>query len=449
MPTQDTTAAQRFAAFAASLNDAPLAPEVIHHAKRAIVDWYAALLPGAVEPPPTLLERALADDLDRGGARLALGRAATVRAAALINGTAAHTVEVDDIYREAIYHPGAPTIAAALALAQARRATGLQMIRAVVAGYEVSTRIGAALGRAHYRHWHNTGTAGTFGAASAAATLLGLDAARHAHALCTGATFAAGLQQAFRMDSMSKPLHAGHAAEAGVLAALAAEQGVTGSLDVLDGEAGLGRAMSDGPDWHAATATLGRDFHITHMTFKNHACCGHTFAPIDGALELQARMGGVRWQDLQAVEVATYGPALAVAGNADPRTAAEARFSIPFVVATALIHGSVRLSAFTPERLADADIRALMARIRLAVDPALDARFPGQRAARVRFATADGRQGEYLQPTRKGDPEQPLSDAELSDKFMELAAPVVGEARARALLGHLWALDARESLLDL
>ena len=241
------TAAQRFAAFASSLNQAPLAPEVIHHAKRAIVDWYAALLPGAIEAPPTLLEQALAEDLDRGGARLALGRAATVRTAALINGTAAHTVEVDDIYREAIYHPGAPTIAAALALAQARQATGLQMIRAVVAGYEVSTRIGAALGRTHYRYWHNTGTVGTFGAASAAATLLGLDAKRHAHALCTGATFAAGLQQAFRMDSMSKPLHAGHAAEAGVLAALAAERGVTGSLDVLDGDAGMGRAMGAMP----------------------------------------------------------------------------------------------------------------------------------------------------------------------------------------------------------
>jgi 2-methylcitrate dehydratase PrpD len=444
MPTHDTTAAQRFAAFAASLHGAPLAPEVIHHAKRAIVDWYAALLPGAVEPPPTLLERALADDLDRGGARLALGRAATVRTAALINGTAAHTVEVDDIYREAIYHPGAPTIAAALALAQARRATGMEMIRAVVAGYEVSTRIGAALGRAHYRHWHNTGTVGTFGAVSAAATLLGLDAGRHAHALCTGATFAAGLQQAFRMDSMSKPLHAGHAAEAGVLAALAAEQGVTGSLDVLDGDAGLGRAMGDGPDWHAATATLGSDFHITRMTFKNHACCGHTFAPIDGALELQRRMGNPRWQDVQRVEIATYGPALAVAGNPDPRTAAEARFSIPFVVATALIHGSVRLSAFTPERLADADIRALMARIRLSVDPELDGRFPGQRAARVRITTADGREGDYLQPTRKGDPEQPLTDAELSDKFMELAAPVAG-----ALLARLWALEECARMEDL
>jgi 2-methylcitrate dehydratase PrpD len=325
----------------------------------------------------------------------------------------------------------------------------MEMIRAVVAGYEVSTRIGAALGRAHYRHWHNTGTVGTFGAVSAAATLLGLDAGRHAHALCTGATFAAGLQQAFRMDSMSKPLHAGHAAEAGVLAALAAEQGVTGSLDVLDGDAGLGRAMGDGPDWHAATATLGSDFHITRMTFKNHACCGHTFAPIDGALELQRRMGNPRWQDVQRVEIATYGPALAVAGNPDPRTAAEARFSIPFVVATALIHGSVRLSAFTPERLADADIRALMARIRLSVDPELDGRFPGQRAARVRITTADGREGDYLQPTRKGDPEQPLTDAELSDKFMELAAPVAGEARAGALLARLWALEECARMEDL
>ena len=443
------TTAQTFASYAASLSHATLDAEVVHHAKRAIVDWYAALLPGAVEPPPTLLEKALHEDLDRGGAQLALGRAATVRAAALINGTAAHTVEVDDIYREAIFHPGAPTIAAALALAQARGATGLQLIRGVVAGYEVSTRIGAAMGREHYRYWHNTGTVGTFGAVSAAATLIGLDAGRHAHALCTGATLAAGLQQAFRMDSMSKPLHAGHAAEAGVLAALAAEQGVTGSLDVLDGEAGLGRAMSGSPDWTQAVATLGREFHITRMTFKNHACCGHTFAPIDGALALRAQMGGVPWQSLKDIEVATYGPALAVAGNFEPRTAAEARFSIPFVVATALIHGSVRLSAFSDERLRDADIRALMSRIRLSVDPELDGRFPGQRAARITFTTGDGRTDRYLQPTRKGDPEQPLTDDELSGKFLELAVPVVGRERADRLLHNLWTLETREQLLDL
>jgi len=442
------TAAQTLATYGASLHDAPIDPNVAHHTKRAIVDWYAALLPGAVEKPAILLEQALSEDIDHGHARLALGRPATTRTAALINGTAAHTVEVDDIYREAIFHPGAPTIAAALALAQARKASGMQLIRGVIAGYEISTRVGAALGREHYRYWHNTGTVGTFGAAAAAATLLGLDAAHYAHALCTAATFAAGLQQAFRMDSMSKPLHAGHAAEAGLLAALAARQGVTGSLDVLDGEAGMGRAMSQAPDWQAATATLGKAFHITRMTFKNHACCGHTFAPIDGALELRSRMG-VSWEELQAIEVATYGPAIEVAGNFDPQTAAQARFSIPFVVATALIHGRVRLSAFTPDRLADARIRALMSRIRLVTDPKLDAAFPGQRAAQITFTTQGGQQSSYLQPTRKGDPEQPLTDADLSDKFMELAAPVVGNARAQTLLANLWKLEHCENLQEL
>ena len=240
---------ERFAAWAVQFRAQPLAPEVLHHAKRAVIDLTAAMISGAVAAPATLLEKALEEELDRGAARLALGRKATLRAAALINGAAAHTTEVDDINRDGIYHPGAPTIPAALALAQAHGATGEQFLRAVVVGYEISTRIGAAMGRAHYRYWHNTGTIGCFGACAAAAELLQLDAARFAHALATVTTFSAGLQQAFRMDSMSKPLHAGRAAEAGLTAALAAREGVTGSLDVIEGEAGYGKAMSDSPDW--------------------------------------------------------------------------------------------------------------------------------------------------------------------------------------------------------
>lgn len=423
--------------------------EVLHHAKRAVIDWYAALLPGAVEAPPTLLEKALGDDLDRGPARLALGRPATTRTAALINGTAAHTVEVDDIYKHAIYHPGAPTIAAALAAAQELDVSGADFLRAVVVGYEISTRIGTALGREHYRYWHNTGTVGTFGAAAAAASLYRLDAARFAHALATAATFAAGLQQAFRMDSMSKPLHAGRAAEGGLTAAQMARAGVTGSLDVLDGDAGMARAMrGNAPqdaDWAAAVATLGRDYHVTQMTFKNHACCGHTFAPIDAALALRAQLD-VRGEEIEKLVVATYRPALDVAGNPHPATAAEARFSIPFVVATALLHGSVRLAAFTPERLADPAIRALMQRIALEVEPDLDARFPGQRAARVTLRTLDGRSATYFQPNRRGDPEEPLSDEELGAKFMELSAPVLGTEPAQALLARLWRLETQASL---
>ncbi|HEY1288982.1 MAG TPA: MmgE/PrpD family protein [Burkholderiales bacterium] len=427
---------ERCAAWAARFRREPIPREVLHHARRALIDWHAALYPGAVLPPATLLETALAGELDRGAARLALGRKATARVAALINATAAHTAEVDDIFRDGIYHPGAPTIAAAFSLSEEEN-----LLRAIVVGYEISTRIGAAMGRAHYKYWHNTGTIGCFGAAAAAAEALALDAGRFAHALATVATFSAGLQQAFRMDSMSKPLHAGHAAEAGVLAALAAREGVTGSLDVMEGEAGYGRAMGAGPDWEKALATLGEDFHITRMTFKNHACCGHTFAAIDGALALQKKLN-IHCNEIESVEVATYRAGLEVAHYENPATPAEARFSLKYVVATGLTHGSVRLAAFESGRIGDPATRALMKRIRVSLDPELDAAFPTQRAARVAIQ-AGGRRAEHLQPTRIGDPDAPLSDAQLEDKYLELAAPVIGPERAKEELARLWALDGR------
>lgn len=434
------TALETFADFGANFTNEKLNPTVLAHAKRAVVDWYASLLPGAVARPPILLEQAYAEDLDRGTARLALGRLATSRTAALINGTAAHTAEVDDIFKDAIYHPGAPTIAAALAAAQETSASGRDFLRAVVIGYEISTRIGAALGRTHYKYWHNTGTVGTFGAAAAASAIYDLGPVQFTHALATSATFACGLQQAFRMDSMSKPLHSGRAAEGGLAAAQMARAGVTGSLDVLDGEAGLGHAMSNGPDWAPYLATLGEVFNVTRMTFKNHACCGHTFSPIDAALILKDRLQAAA-QDIDSIEVHTYAPALDVAGNPDPRTAAEARFSIPFVVASALVHGSVRLAAFDEARLNDAEVRALMAKIRLNVDPELDGLFPGQRAARVVMRLKDGSESAYLQPHRKGDPELPLSDTDLNEKFNELVTPVVGADTAAQWLQQLWSLE--------
>ena len=436
---------EHFAQFAQENRKRQADPQVLHHAKRAVIDWYAAAYPGAIAPPATLLEKALAEEIGQGSAFLLLGRKATPRAAALINGSAAHTAEFDDIFRDGIYHPGAPTIAAALALGHSKNISGTEFLRAVVVGYEISTRIGAAMGRAHYKYWHNTGTIGCFGAAAACSEVLELDKERFAHALATVATFAAGLQQAFRMASMSKPLHAGHAAEAGLTAALAAAEGVTGSLDILEGEAGLGRAMSDNPDWQRGIATLGRDFHITRMTFKNHGCCGHTFAAIDGALELKKKMG-VTVEDIERVEVATYRAALEVAGYENPATPAEGRFSLKYVVASGLAHGNVRLAAFEQDRLNDAKTKQLMQKIYVRLDPELDAAFPGKRAARVAIQARNGKRDEYLQPTRKGDPDMPLSDAELDDKFLELAAPVIGDKAARKRLADLRSLESASRL---
>jgi 2-methylcitrate dehydratase PrpD len=407
---------ERFADWAVAFRKIPLEKALLHHARRAVIDWHAALYPGLVVPPVTLMKKAFA------------GESASPRLKALIDGTAAHTVEVDDIFRDGIYHPGAPTIAAARSLSE--------KLRPIVVGYEISTRIGAAMGKAHYKHWHNTGTIGCFGAAAAAAEALQLNKAQFAHALATVTTFAAGLQQAFRMDSMSKPLHAGRAAEAGVAAALMAREGVTGSLDVMQGFAA---AMGDKPDWDKGLATLGKDFHITRMTFKNHACCGHTFAAIDGALELKKRMN-VKAEDIEQLEVATYKAGIEVAHYDKPSTPAEGRFSLKYVVATALTHGSVRLAAFEPERLGDRMTTQLMEKIKLSIDPELEAAFPAQRAARVAMR-AKGKREEWLQPTRVGDPDAPLTDKMLEEKYFELVTPVLGEAKAREILARLWQLE--------
>jgi 2-methylcitrate dehydratase PrpD len=424
-----THVVERLAAWAVDSRSRPLGAEVLHHAKRAVIDWHAAYYPGTVVPPATLLEKAFPGERD------------SVRTRALIMGTAAHTEEVDDIFRDGIYHPGAPTISAALAVAKSLNLSGMDFLRAVVVGYEISTRIGAAMGRAHYKYWHNTGTIGCFGACAAVAEVLGLSQNHFSHALATVTTFAAGLQQAFRMDSMSKPLHAGRAAEAGVTAALAAREGVTGSLDVIEG---FGKAMGDDPDWEAAFATLGREFHITRMTFKNHACCGHTFAAIDGALALKARMK-IAAEEIERVRVGTYRAGVEVAHYDAPRTPAEGRFSLKYVVATALTHGSVRLAAFESSRLENPQTKALMGKISVAIDPELDATFPRQRAARVSIE-ARGKREEFLQPTRKGDPDMPLTDREVEEKYLELVTPVLGAAKAKDLLQRLWRLEALPQL---
>ncbi len=443
------TALQPFADYAAAARTAELPDRVRHAARRCVVDWFAAALPGGALPPATLLAAALAEEVDRGEAMLLpSGRRATMRAAALINGAAAHTIEFDDIFRDAIYHPGTPVIAAALAAAQGRHASGALFLRGIIAGYEVSTRIGVAVNPAHYRFWHTTGTVGTFGAAAAAAVILGLDAGRTLHALANAGTLAAGLQQAFRSDAMSKPLHGGHAAECGLTMALAAERGVTGAADILDGARGFGAAMSDSPDWATAAATLGQGFNILQTTQKNHAACGHAHAAIDAVLALRQRHG-LAADDIERIEIRTYATAIEVTGNFAPRTAFEAKFSLPYCVAVALATGSARMAAFTAERRADPTIRALMSRIDLAVDPEVDAAFPRRRAARVAVTTRRGARFEHYAPTRKGDPDAPLSDEEIADKFRELAEGAIGHAASAGLLQTLWCIDTLPDMAEM
>jgi 2-methylcitrate dehydratase PrpD len=436
------TVAETFAEFSAGLRGDHVPESALHAARRCLVDWWGGTVAGGIEAPATVLVAALQPG--GGAARLLPSGNADIRTAALINGTAAHTVEVDDIYSPGLYHPGVSVISAALAAADGEGASGADLLTGIVAGYEVSNRIARAINPAHYRHWHTTATVGFFGAAVAAASVMRLNAGQTAHAMTTVATFAAGLRHAFSSGAMSKPMHAGRAAEGGVLAALGARQGLTGVPDMFEGARGFGAVMSEAVDWADAVAGLGTEWTIERMTCKPYPCCGHAFAAIDATQEIMAE--GVTLDEIERIHVGTYQAGVDICENRNPSTAYEAKFSIPYCVALAALRRPVDLAAFTADSLYDAQVRAMMERVNLTLDPAAEAAFPSMRAAEVAITVRGGQVHRYRQPTRRGDPDFPMSDADIDAKFRMLTSPVIGAGTAQAVSTVLWRADELETV---
>lgn len=430
------TVAESLAALAAEIMAGPPAAETSAAAARTVVDWFGVAIAGSAEPLPQTLARTLASG---GPARLLGSRSsADPSTAALINGTAAHVLELDDIYAPGLVHPSAPVIAAALAAGDLAGATGAAFERAVIAGVEIAGRVAEDLGPSHYRRWHTTGTAGALGAAAAAAALLDLDSTATTHALALAATMAGGLQQTFRRDAAGKPLHAGNAAQAGIVAAVSALGGATGAIDALEGESGLGAATGSEATWATCRDRTPRTPAIEQLTVKPYPCCGHTFAAVGAAIELHAR--GLRAEDVRAITVSTYRAALEVAGNPAPQTVAGARFSLGYTVAVALTDGRLDRASFTPERIADPARAALTERITLEATPAYDEVFPARRGASLRVLLRSGEQVMQAVPDRPGSPQNPLSAEAVIAKLRGLVEPVLG-SRATARL--------RDQLLDL
>ena len=426
-----------------------LPTEAVHWAKRAVIDWCATTAPGAIEMPATGLVKAMADDVGRGKARLfPSGIQATMRSAAIINAAASHTVEFDDIFRDALFHASTPTVSTALAAADNEDLSGEDFLRAVIVGYEIGTRIALVMGREHYKYWHNTATNGSFAAAAAAGTVFRLDRDQFANALGIAGTMAAGLQQSFRSDNLAKPMHGAHAADSGLLAAISARQGVTGALDILEGEAGYGAAMSKDCDWSKATEGLGEVYNITRMTTKNHGCCGHTFAAIDGAIALREQHD-LTATDIKVIRVGGYSATVDICSGKSHKTAVEGRFSVPYLVANGIVYGNARLDAFSATRLADPIVSSLAPKVTVYLDQKIDSGFPHRRSARVTIETKDGRMLEHYQPTRIGDPDAPLTDQQIDDKFKELVVPVTGDEAAHSLLDACWSLESLNSIRKL
>ncbi len=416
------------------------APESARHAaKRCFVDWYGGTIAGGVLPPATLLANALGGCA--GKSRLIPGQTGLdARSAALINGAASHAVEVDDIYRPGLYHPGSPVISAALALADERGVDGARLLSAIVAGYEVSNRIAAGVNPAHYTYWHTTATVGTFGAVVAAAVILKLDRDQTEHAITSVTTLAAGLRHAFASDAMSKPLHVGRAAETGVLGALAAQAGVTGVPDILEGERGFSKAMSRDVDWGRIVGDLGEVYTIEQTTQKAHACCGHTFAAIDATQKIVTDEK-LAPDQIRQIKVGTYKAGVEICGRDNPQTPYEAKFSLQYTCSLGALGRPTAPQSFAPEVLGDAAIRSMMDRVIVEVDDGCESRFPRQRSAVVQITTTDGRTFTHHRPTRRGDPDDPLSDAEVNAKHVNLASPIIGEAKARAVADLIWSAE--------
>ena len=427
------TLLQEFGQFIESSHHTSFPKQTMHSARRVLLDWHGALIAGSDTHAAMRLRSAYAEELGVGQCSIVgSDQKAFSRAAAFLNGTISHIAEFDDIFRDGAFHPGCPTIAAVLALAEQRNDSIEELLTAIIVGYEVSTRISKVIQPSHYQFFHTTGTVGVFGAAAACAYLLNLNSEQACDALATAGTFASGLQQAFRSDSMTKPMHPGHAAEVGLNAALVAQAGMTGTPDLLEGDAGFGAALCDGPRWHELFEHLGSTWNIDQITFKNHGCCGHNFPAIDAVANLLTQHP-IDVAKIKVIRVGAYLATTEVCRYIHPTTPFEAKFSLTYTVAARMILGRVREKAFLPDALLNPQIYALEDKIELSIDSECADKFPIHRSAKVEIEMQDGAIYTHHQHTRHGDPDEPLTDQELLDKFNELTEPRIGMEQAQIL----------------
>jgi 2-methylcitrate dehydratase PrpD len=438
----------------ASTSYVDLPKTTIEATRRAILDWLGSVLAGSMEHPARIAQKIAAQFGTSDEATVFGADRASAAAAALANGVASHILELDDVHKGSTLHAAAPIIPAALAIAEREHPPGRSFIAAVALGYEAAFRIGEAVNPSHYRFWHPTGTAATFGAAAAAGSLLRLTTDQMVHALGTAGTQASGLWEFNADGAMSKHLHPGKAAFNGVLSADLARAGFTGASRILEGERGFFRATSATHDASRITDGLGERWKIEENCYKLHSCCGHTHTAIDVALQLRAQQ---KWQRQDALEniaevhIETYGPGYEIVKEPSPRSSYQAKFSIAYCVAAALLEGRVGLEQFSENRFQGGEtkqnsVSALLRRVRVSVDQDLTQKYPAAWPARVTITLPDGRKVTGASDFPRGNPENPVSTLELEEKFRSLIEPRFGSGTVIAALRALDHLEACEDM---
>jgi 2-methylcitrate dehydratase PrpD len=441
---------QRLAEFVAGTPSEAIGFGAREQARRAVLDTLGVMLAGCREPAAQLVAEQLRE---QGGCDEAsvfgAGFLAPATLAALANGTAAHALDYDDVTRNMRGHPSAPLLPALLALGEKLGSSGQGLLDAYVLGFEVECKLGRAIGEPHYAlGWHATSTLGTVGAAAACARLLALDAGQMRNALGIAASLASGLQANF--GTMTKPLHAGWAAHNGVVAADLAARGFEASADALEGPSGFLRAMSGGADIdiEAAVRGLGDPWEVVEpgIGVKLYPCCYATHRAIDAALEVR-RLAGFNTQGIEAVEVhLSQGTLLPLIGR-PPETGLEAKFSIQYCVAAALLYGPPGLKAFTEGAVARADVQALVRRVR-AIEDGPSLAYPIEGWARV-VVTSGGAAFEATVEMPRGDSKNPVSWDELCGKFRDCAGLVMQAERIERMVALCQGLEELPNLSQL
>ncbi len=432
-------ATAKLAHFVANLTYDQLDSNTVKMAKQSFLDWFGCCIRGSEEIPAGILRRVVLAERQDSAISTVFSdhpfRASSLTAA-LLNGAASHTLDMDDLHNASIIHLGTVVMPAALAIAERVGATGKDLITAIVAGYEVGARVGEAVNPDSYFFWHTTATAGTFAAAAAAAKLLNLDCQQTIHCLGSAGTQAAGLWEFLKEGAMSKPLHSGKAAFNGILAADLAKAGFTAATHILEGDKGFCRAMAAKPKLNKLVDGLGKGFKLDENAFKPYACCKHCHASINAAQLLCAK--GIDTSLVKSIIIKTNKVADNLVNNPAPNTVYGYKFSIQYCVAAALRYGKVGVDEFTLEKTDDIELNRLMNAITVIVDPDMEKEYqlnPEKWSAEVIIQTLAGQEFSQLIPYPKGDPQNPVSDNESEEKF-------------RVLVGSVYHVETIEKLLD-
>jgi 2-methylcitrate dehydratase PrpD len=408
---------------------------VDHEAHRTFLNWLGCAV-GASHHESVAAALAAVQMLQPAPQATLLGRAERVdmASAALVNGISSHTFDFDDTHLKTIIHPAGPVAPALLALAEVTGASGRALIDALVLGIDVSCRVGNAMYPEHYdRGWHITGSTGTLGAAAACARLMGLDVERTQMALGIAASQPVGLREQF--GSMTKPLHPGAAARAGLMSALMARHGYTASPRALEAPRGMMQVVSTKHDWREITDELGQRFEISFNAYKPFACGIVVHPGIDACAQLRAR--GVKPEEVERIELKVHSLVLELCGKKEPADGLQAKFSIYHGCAAGLTFGRAGEGEFADTVVTSEPLVALRRKVVATVDDAIR-----EEQVDVTAVLRDGRREHVFIEHAIGSLQRPMSDADLEAKFHGQADEVLGAERVQALIQACWGVGA-------